>query len=423
MLRLLRTTVLAGSLVLLLGALAAAQEWTRFRGPNGTGASQAKGIPVTWTEKDYNWKVEIPGVGHSSPVVWGERVFVMSADPDDATRYLLCYAADDGRELWRTEYKSSPHHLHDRSSFASCTPAVDAEQVYFAWSTPAETTLVALDHKGREQWKLDLGRWQSMHGFGQSPMLYEDLVILPNMQQAIKLNPGESPGESFLMAFDRKTGELRWKTPRKSVVANYSVPCIYQPPGGKPQLICASTGDGICGYDPATGRELWSYAKAFKLRTVSSPIVVGDVVIATDGEGAGNNSVVAVRPAAPDKPVYKITRAAPYVPTPIVKDDLVFLWSDKGIVTCIRGADGSEVWQHRVGGNNTGYSGSPVRVGDAIYCIDEDGNVMVIAAAEKFKLLGKNPLGEPSRSTPAISGGKMYLRTYSHLISLGGKST
>jgi outer membrane protein assembly factor BamB len=116
---------------------------------------------------------------------------------------------------------------------------------------------------------------------------------------------------------------------------------------------------------------------------------------------------------------YRITSQAPYVPTPVAKDDLVFLWSDKGIVTCIRAGDGNRVWQERVGGN---YSGSPVIVGSRIYCIDDDGVVVVLSASDPFKLLAKNPLGEPSRSTPAVAGGRMYVRTESHLISIGGSS-
>ena len=175
---------------------ASAQEaqWTRFRGPNGTGVSECGTIPVQWTEADYRWKCKLPGMGHGSPVVWGDKVFLMSGDPEKATRYVLCYDATDGRQLWKRVFASHPHHLHPRSSYASCTPAVDEERVYAGWSTPEETLLKAFDHNGKEVWSVDLGRWQSQHGFGTSPIVYKDLVILHNSQQANQLDEGEKRG-------------------------------------------------------------------------------------------------------------------------------------------------------------------------------------------------------------------------------------
>ncbi len=152
------------------------------------------------------------------------------------------------------------------------------------------------------------------------------------------------------------------------------------------------------------------------MRTVSSPVVAGDLVLGTTGSGGGGNYLVAVRPDPEPEVAYRITTQAPYVPTPVVKDDLVFLWYDKGIVSCIRAADGERVWQKRIGGN---FSGSPVIAGDRLFCIDDDGVVVVLAASEQFALLARNPLGEPSRSTPAISQGRMYVRTESQLLAIG----
>jgi outer membrane protein assembly factor BamB len=207
--------------LLVIATTCAAQEWTRFRGPNGTGASEAEGIPAKWTLDDYNWRVELPGIGHSSPVIWEDKIFVLSADPTTAKRYCLCLNTTDGGTEWVREFPSSAHTLHTRSSYASATPAVDAEQVYFAWSTPAKTTLICFDHAGQTRWELDLGRWVSQHGFGTSPILYKDLVILFNSQDnAEKLPPGEMGGESFMMAFDKKTGRERWRTPLESTVVS-----------------------------------------------------------------------------------------------------------------------------------------------------------------------------------------------------------
>jgi len=231
-----------------------AQEWSRFRGPNGMGLSEAKDLPATWTEADYQWRVALPGVGHSSPVLWGDKIFLNSADAATATRYVVCLSAADGRELWRRQYASQTHSIHARNTYGSSTPAVDAERIYVAWSTPARLTLLALDHDGRDVWDLDLGPVVSEHGFGTSPMLYQDLVILSNNQQAYELEPGQQPGRSSMLAFDAKTGELRWNLPRVSSRVSFSTPCIYQAAGGRSELICTSTSDGVFSLDPLTGR-------------------------------------------------------------------------------------------------------------------------------------------------------------------------
>ena len=406
-------------LVSLLISPVHAQQWTRFRGPNGTGVSEAKNIPVTWTETDYDWKTALPGLGHSSPVIWGNKVFLMSGDPDNATRYMLCVDAVSGKIIWQREYASTVHHLHPRNSFASGTPAVDEQHVYVAWSTPEELTLKAFDHSGNEIWSRDLGTWTSQHGFGSSPILFEDLVILSNQQQTQQLDPGQIPGNSFMQAFDRRSGADRWKTPRSTTRVCYSTPCIYPSQGGRPQLLCYSTGDGFYSLDPHNGAPNWA-VPAFDMRTVNSPIVVDDLVFGGNGSGGGGNYLVALRLGPKPEVAYevKLPRKAPYVPTPIARDDLVFLFCDKGFVSCIKAQDGSQVWVKRV---SSSFSGSPIRIGDKLYCIDDDGDVVVLAAEPVFRELARNPLGEPSRSTPAVSGGRLFLRTYSHLFCIGGE--
>jgi outer membrane protein assembly factor BamB len=407
-------------LSVVLPILASAQEWTRFHGPNGTGESEATSIPAQWTEADYNWKVALPGVGHSSPVLWGKKIFLLSADPKTAVRYVLCLSADDGKELWRREFPSTPHPLHVRSSFGSSTPAVDAERVYVAWSDPEHTTLMALTHSGQDDWSLDLGSWISQHGFGTSPMLYEDLLVVQSSQEPDKR--GGTPEHSFIVGVEKNSGQIRWRLPRKIDTASYSVPCVYRPKGGKAELLCCTTAEGVFSIDPKSGQENWSQP-AFSMRTVSSPLVVDGLVFGTTGSGAGGNYVVAVKPGKSPDIVYEMKSQgqfkAPYVPTPVARGKLLFLWGDEGIVCCIDAADGHVHWTGRVGGT---FSGSPVRVADKLYCIDDEGVVVVLAAGKEFKELGRNPLGEPSRSTPAVAGGRLYLRTYSHLISVGGKA-
>jgi outer membrane protein assembly factor BamB len=190
-------------------------------------------------------------------------------------------------------------------------------------------------------------------------------------------------------------------------------------PGGAEELLFNAGAHGISGVDPKTGRVNWEL-DVFDKRSVSSPLVVSGLVFGSCGSGAGGNYVVALDPAdgpgeAP-RVAWKLDRSAPYVPTPVARGPLVFFWSDQGVVTCVRAADGKVVWLQRIGGN---FSGSPVRVADRLYCISDEGQVIVLAAGEQFALLAENPLGEPSRSTPAIAGGRMLLRSQSHLAAVG----
>lgn len=402
-----------------------AAEWSRFRGPNGTGVGAADSIPVTFTQDDLNFRTKLPGgSGCGSPVAWGEKVFVLSADPDTATRYMNCIHAINGEILWTKEYESEVHHLHTRSSFASCTPAADEERVYVAWSTPKETLFKAFTHGGDEVWSLDLGTWQSQHGFGTSPIVYQDTVILHNSQQANQLKEGEKPGVSRMMAFDRKTGEQLWSKELVSKNVCYSVPFIHQAADGSDELVCCCTGNGMFALDPKTGAQKWAIDDGlFSMRTVGSPIAAGGHIFGSTGSGRySGNYIVAVKPGPNPELAFKIANSsnfkAPYVPCLIADGDLVFCMYDRGFASCIDARTGEIYWTERT---KAALSGSPVRVGDRIYCVDEDGTVWVYAASKEFKLLGKSELGEESRSTPAVANGRMYIRTYSHLVCIGGK--
>lgn len=403
------------SLLLFVAALpVVAQEWTRFRGPNGAGVSDARGIPTQWSGHDINWKVSLPGSGHSSPVVWGEKIFLMSTDEQAGKNLILCVRADDGSIAWRQDLAFAPFQKHKFNSFASSTPTVDAEKVYVCWSTPAQFMVAAFDHDGKKIWDRDIGPFVSQHGSGASPVLFDGKIILPNEQE----------GQSFLIALDAKTGKTRWQTSRSSVSTTYSTPCVYQPKGQKPVLIFNSQAHGIYAVDPETGNVAWEYTKAFDKRSVSSPIVAGDLIFGSCGSGGGGNYVVAVRAGdrasgkAPEL-AYELRRSAPYVPTGVVDGVLVFLWGDGGIVTCLHAPTGAVQWQERVGGN---FFGSPVLVEKRIFCVSSSGEVVVIEASDRFQVLARNPLDETTHTTPAVAGGRMYVRTLSHLISVGGKA-
>lgn len=397
--------LIVGGAAALLPSGSAAQQWPRFRGPNGSGESETI-LPAKWSDADYVWKIELPGSGHSSPVLWGNQLWVTSA-LSHQQRLLISIDARNGKVLWQREFTCTGHPIHKQNSFASSSPTVDADHVYVAWATPEAYRVYALGHDGRAVWEADLGPYESQHGFGASPIIYKELLILNSDQD----------GDSALWALDRKTGERRWRLPRRTAVAAYSTPCIYRAEDGAEQLIFNSQAHGITGVDPQSGETLWEL-DLFDKRSVSSPIVAGGLVFGSCGSGAGGNYLVAVRPGVAPQLVYKVDRSAPYVPTSVARGNLLFLWADNSVVTCIRADTGSPVWQQRVGGN---FSSSPVRAADKIYCVSAEGEAVVLAAEATFQELGRVSLGEVCRSTPAISGGQMFLRTESHLMALGGK--
>jgi outer membrane protein assembly factor BamB len=412
-----RSLLMLTTATLLATASVEAQEWTRFRGPNGQGQSEAATIPITWTDADYNWKVELPGIGHSSPVVWGDKVFVTSADPDSATLHILCFSTADGKKLWQRDFPSAVYHVHTQNNFASSTPALDADRIYFAWANPEHYNLAALTHDGHDVWQIDLGPFKSEHGFGTSPIVVDDMVVITNDQEG---------DNRFLIAVDSATGQQRWRIPRKYADnrqnASYATPCVLETSRGRELIVC-SWAHGISSHDLKTGQANWE-APVFKLRPVASPVLADGLILASCGEGGGNNTVVAVRPGSKDERAPELAYApidrssAPYIPTICTAGDLAFLWGEKGIVACMDIPSGKMRWRERVGGN---FFSSPIRVRDRIYNVSADGEVVVLAAEPEFKLLARNPLGEGTQATPAVAGGKMYLRTASHLISLGGK--
>ena len=399
-----------------LVSAAIANDWTRFRGTNGAGQSDADNIPAKWTEEAYHWRTALPGKGHSSVVFWDTKAFLMSADEGGLKRHAVCLDTKTGKILWQLEFSATSHSRHRLNSYASSTPAVDADHVYICWSTPDETHVMALNHDGEQVWHQDLGPFVGGHGFGTSPIVVQDLLILSSQQQGQQLDEGQQPGKSFVYALDRKMGDIRWKSPRPSTRVSYAAPCLYEPSGGEPQLICCGSYDGFFALDLTTGKEKWGLS-VFDKRTVSSPVVAGDMLFGSTGSGGGGNYVVAVRLGEEPKEIYRVRQQAPYVPTLVTHDDLAFLWSDKGIVTCINAESGDVVWRERLGGT---FWGSPIRIADRIYCMSAEGEAVVIRASADFELLARNDLGEPSHSTPAVHDGRLYLRTESHLISLGG---
>jgi len=394
------------------------QQWNRFRGPNGSGVSEAETVPVEWTESDYNWILPLPGEGRSSPVSWNKKLFITSADLASGERHLLCIHADDGNVRWKRSFPLSPFKSNKRNGFASHTPAVNASRVFTIWQSTSGSLLVALDHDGQKAWEYELGGYTGGHGPATSPIVHEDLVVFSNDQ--------DKNGESFLIALDADDGTLRWKIDRESDRACYSTPCIYQQTDKPDMIIFTHSYRGITGVNSQDGTATWELDVfgTHNQRAIGSPVIAGSLVIGSSGFTTGIKNVVAVQPDGPGgrqeaKEIYRIDKSVPHIPTPLVHNGRLFLWSDIGVLGCFDVKTGLPHWQGRVGGK---YFSSPVCVGGRLYCVDQEGVVVVVdAAASSLTVLARNELGEPCSATPAIADGRMILRTRSRLYSLGGE--
>jgi outer membrane protein assembly factor BamB len=417
--------------LLSLSLAAGAAEWSRFRGPNGTGASDDKDVPVEWNDKqNIRWKIAIPGKGHSSPVVWGNRLFLQTAAKDGKDRSLLCVDTDKGEILWSKGIPGNPSSMHKLNSLASSTPATDGERVYCLFWDAKDLLLYAYDFKGEVVWKRgdaadkdrsDLGvheakatGGQSQHGAGGSPIVYDGKVFFAN----------DKDGASELLAFDAKTGKTLWKADRKPFRICYSVPFVLEKKDAESELIVGSTA-GITGYDPKNGHENWNFSWSFKktkpLRTIGSPIAHQGLVFQNSGDGDGSRDLIAVKLGG--KGDVSGTNLAweksgfPYVPTLLGFGDYLFAVTDKpGTACCYLAKTGTEVWQERLGST---FTASPILIDGKIYIVDDDGDVFVLEAGPKFKQLARNSLGEGVSATPAVANNCLYIRGNEHLFCIG----
>lgn len=400
------------AVVLLAPCASSAENWPRFRGVNGDGISDSDHIPSEWTSDDYKWVVRLPGQGNSSPVIWQDRLFVTAADEDQQRRWLICIDTSDGSERWRAEAKFSKYKKHKNNSFASSTAAVDASHVYQLWHSKTQSSLTAYNHDGAKIWQYDLGPYTHGQGGATSPMVAGDLVVVAHDHQK----------DSFLVAVDRMSGEPRWKIPRQGKRACYSTPCVRATASGKLELVFVHSYEGVIGVDLGTGEQNWHIDPFGRdpQRALASPIVSGDLVIAGSGAVGGDRQIVAIAveedgPKSIAREAYRIVRQSPHVPTPLAKDDRLYLWNDGGIATCCDAKTGDVVWQKRVGGT---YFASPILIGNRLYSIDTTGEVVVIAADDTFQLIARNAMGEGSRASLAASDDVLYVRTDSQVFAI-----
>ncbi len=431
--------------ILFLGT-AAAQEWPSFRGPGASGVADGQKLPEAWDiakGKNIAWKTAVPGLAHSSPIVWGDRIFVTTAissksdasfkrglygegDASDDRSVqqwkLVCLNAKSGAVLWeRLAYQGVPKEKrHMKATYANATPATDGEVVVAFFGSQG---IYAYDLDGKPLWTRDLGRFdvgaydlpEYEWGTASSPILYRDLVIVQCDQQK----------GSFLTALDRKTGKTLWKTERDEL-PSWGTPTIY--PGKARDELVTNASNFIRGYDPLTGKELWRLGGSSKI-TAPTPIYSGDLIVVASGRRpeapifairAGSTGDITL--AADHKEGHSVawskTQRGPYMPTPLFYRGLLYVLGNAGIFDCYDFQTGREIYRERIPHQGSGFSASPVASDGRIYLSSEDGDIAVVSAGEHFELLKTNPMEEPIMATPAISGGMLIVRTQHWLYGI-----
>ncbi len=404
-------------------------DWLRFRGPNGSGVASEASLPVKLGTENQLWSVEIPGQGHGSPVVSNGRIYLLSAVAGEEAKtpakgkkkakkgkpavpyqwVALCLDAETGETVWSKSFSQRKFKGHKFNSAASSTAAIDEDQVIFAWGPAEQLTVVSLSLNGEFQWESDLGPVVGGHGFGGSPILVGDRVILNNDQEKKNGN---------LLALNAKTGKVEWTVERRSERISYSVPCVYEV-DGKSLLVFTNWQHGFTAIDPATG-EVVADKSVFYLETneraISSPIVTQGLVIGTCGFTANPKHCVAMKMEGGKwEEVWRIERNVPHIPSVVAVGEYAYLIDDSGIGTCVEAKTGREIWKQRLPGVEGAIFGSPVSDGENIFFADESGNVHVIAASPEFESRGMNRTGEICRTTPAIANNTIYVRTASKL--------
>jgi hypothetical protein len=387
------------------------EEWPAWRGPRGDGSSLERGVPTQWNGpegRNIRWKTEIPGVGHASPIVWGDRVFLVSCLEDTLDRIVLCVDRTSGKILWQRTVVNAPlEKKHRLNSHASSTPATDGELVYVSFLDRDQMLVAAYDFEGRQRWLVRPGPFASVHGYCSPPTLFENLVIVN----------GDHDGDAYLVALDRATGKTVWKTARENKTRSYCAPIVRQI-DGRWQLILSGS-KCVASFDPRDGSRHWIIDGPTE-QYVASLVYNGKLLFMTAGfpefhiqairpEGNGNvtNTHVA----------WHTTKGCSYVPSPIVggKGRFFLVVSDNGSASCFEASDGTRHWMERIGPH---YSASPIEADGLVHFTDDRGTTKIIRPGETFELVAENELGEDVYASPAVSRGALFVRGEKHLYRI-----
>ncbi len=376
-------------------------------------------LPGEFTKASYDWAIKLGGVGHSSPVLWGDQLFLTISSEGGTDRRIESYDGKTGKQLWTWSAPLEEHNLHKHNNFASSTPVATAEGVFAVWGSGHKTEAVALDHEGKLLWRREWPSFSSDHGFGASPVVSGNTLVLHTDSVEAKV--------SQVIGLDLKTGETLWEVERKTLGEEEKHLTAYNTPttikrDGQELIVVLQTNDGWKALDPATGEVVWAYEGDYTMRSVGSIASGEGLLFATFGSGGNGKQATALRPTAGGSPeaVYElgISDGLGYVPTPIIHEGLLYLWGDGGVLTCRDAETGAEVYRERVGGN---FFSSPVIVDGKIVCGSRDGEFIAVKLGPKFEVLGRSRLDSGMNATPAIANNRLYLRTDTHLLCLKGE--
>jgi outer membrane protein assembly factor BamB len=417
----------------------AGTSWPQWRGPSGQGISEEKNLPTTWSPtKNIKWKTQITGRGHSSPIVWGNKIFLTTAiegpvvpgakavkHMDGDKEYIhpdsvgadhkhffkvICLSRETGKILWeQTSFEGTPYDdRHRKSSFASSTPATDGKYVYAFFGSEG---LYAYDMKGKFAWKADLGKLATAGmGTGTSPILYDNLVIV---------QCDEENGErSFIVGINKKTGKEVWRTPRK-VQVSWATPLLVRTTN-RAELI-TSGNKAVIAYEPATGKELWRH-KGVDSNAIPSPVANNEMVFISAGFPARIAMAIKLGGSGDlvDSVVWKYAKGTAYVPSPILYGEYLYLTTDRGILTCLDARTGEVKYEGGRVPIPATFTASPIAFDGKILMTSEDGDTFVIKAGPKHEILGTNTVGEPVYASPAVADGNIFIRGERSLYCIGG---
>jgi outer membrane protein assembly factor BamB len=393
----------------LLSGTVHAQNWPQWRGPRLDGTSNETTVPTRWSPtENILWRSELPGSGHASPVVWGDKVFTVSAEEDTQERLLVCLNRNDGTLLWKTAVIKAPlERTHRLNSHASSTPATDGERVFTAFLENDKAVVAAHDFAGKELWLKRVGSFQSVHGFCSSPIIYKDKVIVNC----------DHDGDGYIVALARADGRELWRIDRPNKTRSYVVPLICEA-GGRTQMVLSGS-KCVTSYKPDNGELLWIIdgpteqfvaSLVFNARANLFFLTAGypeHHLLAIKPDGRGNVTDRAV--------AWRTQKGAAYVPSPISAGDYFLVTSDSGVAHCYDAKSGTLTWQERLGEQHA----SLVSANGLVYFLNDKGRMNVVRPGPKFERVAQNELGESTFASPAISDGQIFIRGEKSLFCIG----
>lgn len=430
--------LLATSLLAATARATGGANWPQWRGPSGQGISNEKDLPNEWSPtKNIKWKTAIAGRGHSSPIVWGNRIFLTTAVEgpvvqgakavthfDDGKEYIhpdsvgadhqhsfmvMCLDRDTGKILWQqTAFEGTPYdNRHRKASYAASTPATDGKYVYAFFGTEG---LFAYDLNGKLAWKASVGKLGTFGmGVGTSPVLFNNLLIIQCDE--------ESGAASFMVALDKTTGKEVWRTPRK-VQASWATPLLVT--AGNHSEIITTGNEAVIAYDPSNGKELWRH-KGTESNAIPSPVANNEMVFISAGFPAKIAMAIKLGGSGDltDTVAWQYAKGTAYVPSPILYGDYLYLTTDRGILTCLDAKTGEVKYEGGRVPVPATFTASPVAFDGKILLTSEDGDTFIVKAGPKHEIIGTSSVGEPVYASPAIADGRIIIRGERNLYAIG----